>query len=452
MEAELEAEDDWGLRDHFPVMAKAMGYGGGLSPRKQPSFESWSEGASDQHDILGSFTDDEPDDESDDGDWDAPGPRILAPSKFGRPREDLGWQPEEAAVRDAILARVDREVRRVLAGDDLLFLRLVRGFRLLEDRVGGTAAICEWVASRRAAWRADALLRTRLEPADFHRRVWPTWVSGRDAFGHLVVLEKLGSIDFDRLLLMPLDEVLRLRVQALDCLQRELARPLAGYGRVYKCVFLVDVAGASLSHLWKGETMALAKAYAKLTENMYADAVWKNVVVNAPGLARGAWRVIERLLDDETKDLISFVQAAAGAPDTPAKLDHAGVPRAAAPAYLGGDAHALLVADLLDDDNDDDDDEARGAARDAIFAPAPRADLANLRRFSSHDDDDRSKPPGFDDDGEDEYDDDIGATRAKGDAAGFLSVKVVLLLFLVFDCLVFYFRSRRLERGASPDL
>ena len=166
----------------------------------------------------------------------------------------------------------------------------------------------------------------------------------------------------------------------------------------------------------RGETTALAKAYAKLTERMYADAVWKNVVVNAPAVARGAWRVVERLLDDETKDLISFVHAPPGAADTPGKLRAAGVPRAACPAYLGGAANPVLLADLL----------ARGdGGADLLPPPEPRPDAARLRRFSSHDDDEASP------------------RRGDGAAGGLLNIKVVLALFLVFDVFVFWYKSRR---------
>ena len=308
------------LQESFPATLGALGL-----EHRRPSFSAWSDAVG-QHDVLGSFTDDEP---SDDDDEPAPRARLVAPSKFGRPAEDSGWQPEERAVRDAALARLDAGAAAHLRANDLLFLRLVRGFRLLEDRAAATADMCAWVADRRLAWDAARLLPAVGDDLRFHEAVWPTWVAGRDGFGHLVVLERLGCIDFDALLKLPLDLILKRRVQALDGLQRELARPLEGYGRVYKCVFLVDVAGASFGTLMRGETMTLAKAYAKLTERMYADAVWKNVVVNAPAVARGAWRVVEKLLDDETKDLISFVHAPPGAADTPGKLRAAGVRRPA---------------------------------------------------------------------------------------------------------------------------
>lgn len=407
------------LQESFPATLGALGL-----EHRRPSFSAWSDAVG-QHDVLGSFTDDEP---SDDDDEPAPRCRLVAPSKFGRPAEDSGWEPEERAVRDAALARLDAGAAAHLRANDLLFLRLVRGFRLLEDRAAATADMCAWVADRRLAWDAFRLLPAVGDDLRFHEAVWPTWVAGRDGFGHLVVLERLGLIDFDSLLKLPLDLILRRRVQALDGLQRELARPLEGYGRVYKCVFLVDVAGASFGTLMRSETTALAKAYARLTERMYADAVWKNVVVNAPAVARGAWRVVERLLDDETKDLISFVHAPPGAADTPGKLRAAGVPRAACPAYLGGAAKPVLLADLL----------ARGdGGADLVPPPEPRPDAARLRRFSSHDDDGRSRPPGFRDD------DEASPRRGDGAAGGLLNIKVVLALFLVFDVFVFWYKSRK---------
>ena len=90
----------------------------------------------------------------------------------------------------------------------------------------------------------------------------------------------------DRAFGIDCEHLVRLRVQALEALQRESARASARCGsRVYKVVFIIDVEATSYS-LFKSNVMAFARRYAAVTETMYADAVWTNLVVNAPSVAR----------------------------------------------------------------------------------------------------------------------------------------------------------------------
>ena len=90
----------------------------------------------------------------------------------------------------------------------------------------------------------------------------------------------------------------------------------------------------------------MALAYARLTERMYADAVWKNVIVNAPSMFRATWKLVEPILDDETRELISFVRED--------ELVGAGVPRRATPPDLGGSAAAVPLSRYLADPAVDD--------------------------------------------------------------------------------------------------
>ena len=87
--------------------------------------------------------------------------------------------------------------------------------------------------------------------------------------------------------------------------------------------------------------MSLASAYARLTERMYADAVWRNVVIDAPLVARAAWRVVEPILDAETRELLQFVVC--GGADPAAALEDVGVPRRAFPRSARG----IALADVL---------------------------------------------------------------------------------------------------------
>ena len=296
--------------------------------------------------------------------------KMAAPGKFGRRAESEDWTDEEWRVRERAFATMTRG-RDVFEEDDLLCLRLVRGYWTYE--LSDLVSVMEEVAAWRCNWSCDLYLRKPLPflRGDFHRVAWPTWVTGRDKYGHLVVLERFETMQWDLVLEYSVEELLRCRIQALDALQREAARisALPGHPRVYKLVFIIDVAGATFSTFMNAKVMDFAKQYAKLTEKMYADAAWTNLVVNAPGVARAAWRVVERVVDEETRDIVKFApvgDACVGA------LKDLGLPDDAIPSYLGGSAPLdLLVADLIDRGFDDDDDDDIGGDRRRRSQPSP---------------------------------------------------------------------------------
>ena len=119
--------------------------------------------------------------------------------------------------------------------------------------------------------------------------------------------------------------------------------------------------------------MSLASAYARLTERMYADAVWRNVVIDAPLVARAAWRVVEPILDAETRELLQFVVC--GGSDPAAALEEVGVPRRAFPRTARGIALADVIA------GGEQDASEKLDAMDARAAPPPPPEPAKSFRW-----------------------------------------------------------------------
>ncbi|KAJ1462543.1 CRAL-TRIO domain-containing protein [Pelagophyceae sp. CCMP2097] len=285
------------------------------------------------------------DDEDESEDEDAP---QRAPPRYGRPSESDGPNAEEALVLRAVSDLVAPETREVLERNDLLALRLVRGYWNYSPREKCVATVADDVAALRRRYRSDTLLETRLSPLDFHSAIWPASFCGVDDFGHVVVCEKLGDVSLERAFfngeVSPF-ELLRLRVQTLEAIQRECALQSVRQGwRAYKVVFIVDVAGAGLS-LLKSQVMQYCRDYAQLTEKLFADAVFCNYVVNAPTSAKYAWRAIGTMLCDETRDLVQFVGGTKE--ETVKALVQGGVPRAAIPKYLGGLADLRPISQYL---------------------------------------------------------------------------------------------------------
>lgn len=193
------------------------------------------------------------------------------------------------------------------------------------------------------------LVRCQRLPFDegFHRHVWPSWVLGHDRYGHPVVLERLAALDWDRALRLSTYDLVQMRIQSLEALQAECARLSLQLGcRVYKVLYIVDVGGASSWTLMNSKVIEFAKLYAKVLEQLFADAAWMNLVVNAPAIARATWGIVERVVDEETRAIVRFLPVGDSCFDA---LVDAGVPSEIIPRHLGGSAPmGTLVADLID--------------------------------------------------------------------------------------------------------
>ncbi|KAJ8600746.1 hypothetical protein CTAYLR_003938 [Chrysophaeum taylorii] len=323
------------------------------------------------------------------------------PGKFGRQSESDGWTEEERVERAVVWAHLSPGAQSIYEHDELLFLRLVRGYWKYEDRTRTVVSVAETVAEMRRRYRCATILQGPLacDPAGaFHRRAWPSWILGRDTYGHPVVLERFSALDWDAALRLTTEELLELRIQALEAMQVDCERWSRRQShRVYKVVYIVDVGNVNSWALASSRVLEFAKHYAKITEQMFADAVWLNLVVNAPGVARAGWRVVERMVDEETRDIVRFLPT--GNSCCAALLD-AGVPRECIPDYLGGAAALVscrLVADVVErlyakstnGGGGEDDDDAlalerkRGPSLKLATPPPPDDDVSLPRRLAA---------------------------------------------------------------------
>ena len=96
-----------------------------------------------------------------------------APRRFERPSESEGWTAAESKQRDALWKVLSDTAQTELRRDDLLFLRLVRGFRRADAE--RKRSIIEEVTTLRARYRTtpEPPLGGSLSPTDFHRAIWP---------------------------------------------------------------------------------------------------------------------------------------------------------------------------------------------------------------------------------------------------------------------------------------
>ena len=340
-----------------------------------------------------------------------------APSKLGRRPECEPLNDEEMAVRDEVLALLSpQSAAEMRSPESLVFMtRLLRGYWVgYEPRVGTIVEVIERCLSLRQRFDAPTILRRELHPT-FHRDLWPTTLLGHDRYGHPVVFERLSDLQLDRVLReFTVDEVLALRMQAYDALQHVCAARSthAGKPRVYKCVFLIDVSGASLS-LLRPQVRALMAAYSKMTEEVYSDTVWVNNIVKAPAVARVLWGAVSKMIDPITQECIKFLDADAAA--VRAQLAAAGVPEDVIPRELGGSAPPVPPRGETDPRSLAEIVERLRAAPDsdgsAPLTPRGRASLETVKAAAART---HAIPIAFDfDDDDDDDDEDDGQKPPK---------------------------------------
>ncbi len=339
-----------------------------------------------------------------------------APSKLGRRPESEPLNDEELAVRDEVLALLSpQSAADMRAPESLVFMtRILRGYWVgYEPRVGTIVDVLERCLVLRRRFDAPTLLRRELHPT-FHRELWPTTLLGHDRYGHPVVYERLSDLQLDRVLReFTTDEVLALRMQAFEALQHvcDARSTRAGKPRVYKCVFLVDVSGASLS-LLRPQARALMAAYSKLTEEVYSDCVWVNDIVNAPAVARVIWGAVSKMIDPITQECIKFLDADAAA--VRAQLASAGVPDDVIPRELGGNAPPVPKRGETDHRSLAEVIERLRAAPDgdgsAPSTPPGRASMETIKAAAART---HAIPIAFDFDDDDDDDDDEDGQKPK---------------------------------------
>ena len=127
-------------------------------------------------------------------------------------------------MRTQVLARLSAQAAAEVQAEHnySLLTRAIRAYMEgYEPRVDHIVRCVERVLDVYARIQKRTLLQ-RVDHPSFHRDIWPAHILGHDRYGHVVVLERLREMDLSRLQQMPIDDVVALRAQALEALQREM--------------------------------------------------------------------------------------------------------------------------------------------------------------------------------------------------------------------------------------
>ena len=249
----------------------------------------------------------------------APLERLLEarPPPASEERPKLASRPEaeplnaaEQRVADAVRAELDAEALALLPANTVT--RFVRAFAWEGD---WQAAVLENLG-RHLRWREeldlDSVMRApspqMLSQYQLWRQLWRFDMYTTDALGHPVSVQRIGQMDFAKVLssFPPADAManiardIDLQNRVLGPLSRRLGR------RIYKTVTILDMAGVGREHL-----SSRFREYIKMVIEMpslhYPETMWRMYIINTPRGFDMLWSLIRPFLHEGTRANIEIL-------------------------------------------------------------------------------------------------------------------------------------------------
>lgn len=175
----------------------------------------------------------------------------------------------------------------------------------VEKYASATLERARVVMSWRQENKVDELLQNSILPeSDCMYTHWPTYVHGRDAYGHPVVCEWPGKVNPEGLKSkMTTKEILRHRIQIMETLEYAKCANTQRAHTVYKHICIIDLENVALS-AFTGEVKSFMVQLVTLLTHRYTDSLHLMYLVNTPVVFRVIFAVFAPLMSTTTKSKI----------------------------------------------------------------------------------------------------------------------------------------------------
>lgn len=270
-------------------------------------------------------------------------PKDPDPCIEGRPlnKEELAVLSK---VQDIFPDCMDR------LGNELV-TRTIRGYQDYDNRIKDTADALQKIAVWRSKERLDCITSRKLPQHDLYHKLWPGYVAGEDAEGHVIHYECITDVDVKGLVEMKKtgctqDDLNIYRAQFLEAVEEYKRRRSFKNGRRrYKEVTILNLEGFSLS-LFSASFKEIVLGSVAIGGAYYPDALHKMLIVNAPFLFRTVWAAISPFIHPNTRAKIKII---GGKKAYLAEFEKAGILLSQVPLDIGGSFELLAIKDILAD-------------------------------------------------------------------------------------------------------
>lgn len=201
------------------------------------------------------------------------------------------------------------------------------------------------VMSWRQENRVDELLeRSILPESEYMYTNWPSFIHGRDTYGHPVVCELPGKVNPEGLKSkMTTKEILQHRIQIMETLEYAKYANTRRAHTVYKHICIIDLEDVSLS-AFTGEVKNFMVQLVTLLTHRYTDSLHLMYLVNAPVVFRIIFAVFAPLMSTTTKSKIFMFGSGPNQSRKMAKqLAKHGIAMEDAPSCVGGTSEGVRM-------------------------------------------------------------------------------------------------------------
>jgi len=243
----------------------------------------------------------------------------------------LEFSGDEVKIESAVLQACSAEWK-TLPRD--MQLNIIRAYDHEKERLKITIKATKEIAAFRQTYNLNQF------PPDFgekeraeYDRCWPSRLAGTDAFGHVIMYDRIQAFSVERLLAMPLESLFRYRAQdfeALFYIKRDISNTFGH--RVSKHVYILDLAGLEMKHFTSRFKQVLQPVLS-MSSNMFPETLWSLWLINAPSTFRLVWTVVRSMLDPVVRAKVRMFGSRS---KWVAAMQEVGISEPSLPAELGG--------------------------------------------------------------------------------------------------------------------
>lgn len=221
--------------------------------------------------------------------------------------------------------------------------------KTIEEQIEYMRNQLECIREWRGRLGADTALRDyeKIPNQKEYFDLWPLYIHGNDAYGHLIFVEKIAEVDVDYLKkIMTVDEALHVRMvchEAIAELKKRQSKKLDKV--VYKHIWVMDLADVKWSSFTHDVRDALHKIL-KMCIEQYSDTLYRIIMINTPVIFRMVYKGASLVIKPATKKKVRMLGSTKH-PATYEAFRKLGVTRVNAPPCAGGTNKGVNILDLV---------------------------------------------------------------------------------------------------------
>lgn len=216
-----------------------------------------------------------------------------------------------------------------------LQLMLLRGYADKKDRMKDSLEGLKYIIDWRRHTKCDTILTTATPEHHSFFNAWGTVYAGEDKYGHLIIADRVETIDLHTLFLLEDDFILEMRTKQMEVLRRLKRNIEQRRGvRVCKHIYILDLSGLNVRKHFTPRVKNLLQSIFKVGGDAYPDSMWQMWLINTPFVFQLIWKALSPTIEPTTKAKIRML---GGKDKYLPEMHKCGIPLESIPTEFGGE-------------------------------------------------------------------------------------------------------------------